>query len=305
MKLSNILLVLSSLVVSQISVAKETDLDSTQAWGRTLPFYSELALYSGKELPLPIGISLLYTNVKQQVALTDLAVNYQGGNYVPIDFVPFDDSSVNNHTPQIKLDVWVLPFLNLFTTVGKVNGASDVAFAIDGDLALNQLGIDCDNPSLGDIAACRALAGKSADFDFDVDIEGMSYTLGFMAVYGWDNYFVSVPVSFTKMDLDRSDTEGKVINVLPRAGRNFEFGDGESMAVYLGASYFRSELTLTGQVPGVESIGYKIDQVNTEQWAGLIGLNYSFNKRWSLAFEYTGLGTVHRKQIISNLSFRY
>lgn len=276
-----------------------------KSWSRALPFYSELALYRGKSLPLPLGISLLYTNVKQQVALTDLAVNYQGGDYVPIDFVPFDDSSINNHSPQIKLDVWVLPFVNLFATVGKIDGASDVAFAIDGDMALNQLGIDCNNPSIGDLATCRALEGKSAEFDFEVAIKGMSYTAGFMAVYGWDHYFISVPVSFTKMDLDRSDSEGQVINILPRAGRQFEFDNGEAMAVYMGASYYKSALTLTGRVPGVEQIGYKIDQTNTEQWAGLFGLNYSFNKNWSLAFEYTGIGTLHRKQVISNLNFRY
>ncbi|MDX2320007.1 MAG: hypothetical protein QNK26_05345 [Moritella sp.] len=276
-------------------------------WDHLLPFFAEDVVMNGYDLPLPFGISIIYANVQQDMTLTDLSVGFRGSEKVDIDFVSFDDTSSNTHTPQLKLDAWVLPFMNVFATVGKLSGTVGINFAIDGNEALKQGNIDCS--LIKNRPLCNALADKRLEVeDIEASLTGMSYGAGVMFVGGWESYFVSVPITFTWTDMDRNETDGYVVNVLPRVGKQFQFNNGSSLSLYVGASYLKSQLTLSGSqpIPGTEeSIDYKIEQENVDKWMGLVGGSYNLSKRWMLAFEYGGIGGASRQQFITNLSYRY
>lgn len=276
-------------------------------WVHPLPFYAEEIVMNGYDLPLPFGISLIYANVQQDMMLTDLSVGFRGSEKVDIDFVSFENTKSNTHTPQLKLDAWLFPFMNVFATVGQVSGSVGINFAIDGNDALQQLNIDCS--LIKNKPMCNALGDKRLEVeDIEANLSGMSYSTGMMFVGGWNSYFISVPITFTWTNMNRSDTEGYITNILPRVGKQFLFNNGSSLSLYIGTSYLKSQLTLSGSqpIPGTEeSIDYKINQENVDKWMGLVGGNYNVSKRWSLAFEYGGIGGASRQQFIANLSYRY
>jgi len=197
--------------------------------------------------------------------------------------------------------------MNVFATVGKLSGTVGINFAIDGNEALEQGNIDC--ALIKNRPLCNALGDKRLEVeDIEASLTGMSYGAGVMFVGGWNSYFISVPVTFTWTDMDRSETDGYVVNILPRVGKQFQFNNGSSLSLYVGTSYLKSQLTLSGSqpIPGTEeSIDYKIKQENVDKWMGLVGGNYNLSKHWSLAFEYGGIGGGSRQQFITNLSYRY
>ena len=290
-----------------VSSAGKQATSPARKWDRALPFFAEEVVMNGYDLPLPFGISFIYANVQQDMTLTDLSVGFHGSDKVDIDFVSFDNTKSNTHTPQLKLDAWVLPFMNVFATVGKLSGTVGINFAIDGNEALEQGNIDCSLPKNRPV--CKALGDKRFEVDdIEASLTGMSYGAGVMFVGGWNSYFISVPVTFTWTDMDRSETDGYIVNILPRVGKQLQFNNGSSLSLYVGSSYLKSQLTLSGSqpIPGTEeSIDYKIKQENVDKWMGLVGGNYNFSKHWSLAFEYGGIGGGSRQQFITNLTYRY
>ncbi|QFI37972.1 hypothetical protein FR932_08965 [Moritella marina ATCC 15381] len=290
-----------------LPIADKKTANPGKKWEHALPFFAEDVIMNGYDLPLPFGISIIYANVQQDMTLTDLSVGYGGGPKYDIDFVSFDNTESNTHTPQLKLDAWVLPFMNVFATVGKLTGTVGINFAIDGNQALAQLGTDCSSRIKP--PECYLLTDQRLEVeDIEASLTGMSYGAGMMFVGGWNSYFISVPVTFTWTDMDRSDTEGYVVNVLPRVGKQFQFNNGSSLSLYVGTSYLKSQLTLSGSqpIPGTDqSIDYKVEQENVDKWMGLVGGSYNLSKHWMVAFEYGGIGGASRQQFITNLSYRY
>ncbi|GAB1622253.1 lipoprotein [Agarivorans albus] len=277
-------------------------------WDRALPFFGQRVIELGHDLPRPIGISFIYASTSQNMELYDLSVRNKEGEYVPIEFVPFEDNTNESYTPQIKLDAWVFPFMNVFGSVGKVSGDANVNFSLNGDDLLSQLGIECDTARGQDRRRCDRWEGNNTDtYNVNVSMEGVSYTLGTVLAAGWSNYFVSVPISFTKMTMDNRSIDGNVIAISPRVGKVFPFQNGTSLAVYAGASYMDNEVHITGhqKVPGSdEGIDYQISQRTDDLWEPLIGANYNFDQKWSAFVEWTGTNEG-RKQFTGGINRRF
>ncbi|ASI96585.1 hypothetical protein BSZ04_16680 [Vibrio rotiferianus] len=277
-------------------------------WDRALPFYGQRVIDLGHDLPLPIGVSLIYASTYQPMKLYDLSVRNKDGVNTPIDFVSFEDSTNESEVPQIKIDAWIFPFLNVFATVGKVTGEADVNFRLEGDPLLNQLGIDCRSARGAERILCERWEGNNSQlYSPTPSIEGMSYTLGTLLAVGWDNYFISAPVSFTKMTMDKRTIDGTVITVSPRLGAVIPFQNGQSLALYVGASYIHNDVRITGyqSIPNTsKGIDYQISQQTGEPWEPIIGGNYSFNGKWSVFFEWTG-SEDGRQQMFGGINRRF
>ncbi|MDO6764291.1 hypothetical protein [Agarivorans sp. 1_MG-2023] len=276
-------------------------------WDRVLPFYGQRVVDLGYDLPMPIGISLIYVDTYQHMDLDELEVGPGGGgNKVPIDFVAFSDNDNSTSTPQIKVDAWLFPFMNVFGTFGRISGDANVNFALNGDDLLEQLEIDCSG--IISHPACRVLEGKeTVPFNVNVDVSGYSYSIGTVLAGGWRSYFVAVPLTFTYADMDRTSSDGVVFSAVPRVGKLFQFEDDRSLALYGGVSYLDSELRIEGNqpVPGTDlSIDYKIRQENKDKWQGLVGGNFNVNAYWSVMVEYVGFGG-DRRQFIAGLNRRF
>jgi len=275
-------------------------------WDRVLPFFGQKVVDLGYDLPLPIGISFVYAHTNQEMELGALEVGKDANSKQPINFVSFSDNKNTTSTPQIKVDAWLFPFMNIYGSFGKISGDANVNFALNGDDLLEQMGVDCSGKFKP--PSCSALEGKeTVPFEVNVDLDGYSYSVGTVLAGGWNGYFLAVPFTFSYADMKGSDTDGIVFSSIPRAGKIFHFDNDRSLALYAGASYLDSDLKIAGQqpVPGTELvIDYTIGQRNIDKWEGLVGGNYSFDEYYSLSFEYVGFGGG-RSQYIGGLSRRF
>ncbi|MCW8345418.1 hypothetical protein MD535_05150 [Vibrio sp. ZSDZ65] len=273
-------------------------------WDRALPFFAQEVIDKGYSLPKPYGISIIYTDTFQYMDITDLNVGINGSQKYPIEFVSFDNNSNNTQSPQLKLDAWVFPFMNVFGAVGKITGTADIGIKFSGNDLINQMGADCSLPPLQRPIVCL-LKDEEAEFVAPAQLDGNNYTLGTILATGWNDYFVTLPISFTYADMRKNDAEGLILNVSPRVGKVIPTVGSQSVALYTGATYLDSTLTLTGTYTysGV-GIDYKVKQSNTDKWAGLVGANYNFNRDWSLMMEY-GWKSDRKRQFISALNRRF
>ena len=280
--------------------------DAPREWDRALPFLAQKVIDKGYELPFPYGVGLTYVYVDQEQLLDELEIGFNGSEKTPMQFVSFDSASSINNSVQMKFDTWLFPFMNVFALLGKVDGEAPLEFTLDGDDTLSQLGLDCSSPPPRN-PLCGALEGREVTVPVDAKFNGITYGLGTVLAGGWNNYFVTIPLTFTYADMEGSETEGTVFTTSPRVGYVFTLPSAGKLAVYAGGSYLESDLTVSGSVTIPDSsvnVDYKIQQSNKDKWNALLGTNYDINGRWSVAAEYQGL-TGSRESFIASLGYRF
>jgi hypothetical protein len=239
---------------------------------------------------LPYGLKLIYVNVDQAQLLDNLYVGFNGSEQQLLDdWVAFENARSVNDTVQVVFDTWVLPFLNVFGILGKIDGHAPMNVIVEGNGFLDQLGIDCSKP--GNIVACNVLQDKEFTLPIDASFKGNNYGIGINLAGGWNGYFAVLPITYVYADLEGKNSDGAVISASPRVGRIFNLKNRGNLALYVGGSYLDSNLTVDGSliVPGTEiSLEYTIDQDNKDKWTAVVGANWDINRNWSLQGEYNG-----------------
>ena len=279
----------------------------SKKWNYALPFFAQNVIDMGYELPRPYGLQILLVGMNQQLYLDNLEVGFNGGDKYDINFVSFPGARARNYTPQVKLDAWVFPFLNVFGFIGYIDGDSTVKFQISGDQVLLNQGIDCNNPkNFFERRLCRALKGKSPVFRVDSNFRGYNVGLGAVLATGWRDYFFTLPITYSYSFVDITDSRIETINLTPRVGKVIDLRTRGKLAVFVGATYQDATVDVTGtvKVPGTDvDIDYKIYQKNKDKWNGLVGYNWDFSKTWSWYLEFGFLGT--RNNVITGIGYRF
>lgn len=278
----------------------------TRKWDRKLPFLAQDVIDLGYDLPRPYGLKVLYAGVDQDQVLDSLWVGFSGGEKEPYEFVAFENASSDSDSWQLMGDLWLFPFLNLFAYVGDLEGTAPMDIILDGNGMLDQIGINCALP--GNVVLCNLLEDREITLPIEAGFSGVNYGAGFNLAGGWKGFFFTLPVSFSWVDMDTTSADGgAVISASPRAGRVFKLGRAGNLALYAGASYLDSDLTVTGSlaIPETDvSIDYTINQSNKDPWAGVIGANWDINGRWSIQAEYNGF-FGSRESFIASVGWRF
>ena len=289
-----------------LSVVDQQGEDAPKIWDHKLPFFAQKVIDLGYDLPLPYGIGLTYVKVDQDQLLDNLWVGINGREKVPFEFVSFANASSRNDSALLRLDAWLFPFMNVFAMLGKVDGNAPVDIVLDGNGMLDHLEITCSGFPPDPL--CNLLGDQTYTLPtINVSFSGEAYGIGTVLAGGWNNWFVTVPFSFTYADLDGKDIEGLVYTVTPRFGRVFNLGSKGNLALFAGGNYLKTELTVEGQVStpdGLIVIDYTIEQSNKDRWNLLLGYNWDFNKRWAWTLEYDGfIGS--REAFITSVTRRF
>lgn len=253
------------------------------------PLWSEEARRRGAPLPPPYGVGLLAVTDQQGVIGDTLSVRLGKGDAPPADVtlisvpsVVFDNvSSIDSL--QVKGDVWVLPFLNVFASVGTVQGEVAVDVVIDLD---DLLGPPTCRPQ--DPCGIKHLY-------FTPIIDNTVATFGATLVYGSDRWFVALSASRTLSIAnadDRSDVESTSAGL--RTGLRYRIGDRIRVDPYVGVSY----LHLDADVSGVATLNdafpdgdplkvrYTAHVQNIDDYSPTIGLNAEIGDHFYVQAEY-------------------
>lgn len=295
----------------------------------TFPIWGQEAYKRGFDIPYPAGIMVNYVWMDQGIIVDNLQLGFQNENHdIPlteIDFIQFGDNLNNSYTINVRPDLWVFPFLNVYGIFGyaKLNTEVNLTYPVN----------------------LKSVVEQSAS------------TVGFgvMSAFGVGDFFVSVDANFT-WNKPELLNEAVPVNVLGlRFGRAFKFNQHPERNITFWAGAMRintsgtssGSLRLIDAIPGffekkdgivsdyynwynneatvpqkivadkvltpiVENIDqadgngtvrYSLDKNLREMWNGIFGIQYQHNKRWMLRSEFGLIGD--RKSVLLSLNYRF
>ena len=227
-----------------------------------------------RELPRPWGIGLDFYTMKQDYDIKDLSFSLPG-----VGLGDPSDIKVTNEVQHFDLqaDAWILPFLNVFGVLGRVDINTVVDFS---NVQITGLPI-----SLGKLP---------------VDFKGTVYGGGFTLAYGTENWFTSVTTTFTKTNTS-GDLDSKVnsTSIQPRLGllRN-------DWRFWVGAMYLKTDETHSGNfdLPYIGPVPFAVELETADKWNYVVGAGYAFTDRAAVRLEY---GFGNRNHTLFNFNVRF
>ncbi len=218
----------------------------------------------GRDLPLPLGIGVTFYHQEQDYDLVSLDM----GSF-PIGSPNPSDVAITNSTNEInaKFDLWLLPFLDVFGIIGRVNGETTVTVG----------------PPLGEIV---------------VDYDGLVYGGGFTLATGVKHFFGSLTTHFMRTDLKGDRSLVQVWLITPKAGIY-----GKRGAIWGGAMFQHADEEHRGgiMIPYFGELEYIVTLKEKSPWNYLVGGRYDLTTHWN--FEAEG-GFGKRKHALISLTYR-
>lgn len=180
---------------------------------------------------------------------------------------------------DLKLDVWVTPFLNVFGLIGKVDA--------DTYVDLSKVPIDGLPVSLGTLP---------------VAYDGTVYGIGFNLLYGTDRWFAALNNTWTDANLSGDfDSSVKTLSIQPRVGLLFN-----KTSIWLGGMYLDTEEKHSGSImlpiPGIPPVPFGVELESMEAWNYAIGFGHVFSPKAHFSLE---LGFGDRNHTLANFTYRF
>ena len=224
---------------------------------RTLPFLGEEARKRGIELPRPFGIGIVYYYLDRPIAISDVRVGRNGAAPASVsEFVDFGSSS-SVHNANVKFDVWLLPFLNVYAIAGHIWNESTTQ-------------IDVTLPPI-------LPGGSPRNFQLAVptEMEGSVGGLGITLAGGYGPFFFAADVNGARADLG-FDNRFKAVVTSIRGGWHGTAGS-RPIRVWMNATYWDTFTEATGTVPDPDggTLSFEVDQGPAEPWTYGVGASYS------------------------------
>ncbi len=247
---------------------------------RRFPLAASLAVDRGIELPLPFGVQGIYTYIDAEPTVTDVQIGFAGGSPVS---VPISIQGLNNKTQAylVRLDGWILPFLNIYGLFGQTSAESTGILSIPNP-----------DPLLPDLVT--SLRSSTS---------GPTYGGGSTFVVGYKAWFLAADANWsrTNLDLFDSDIEKKTASI--RTGLRGPVGS-TTVAVWLGGMYFDRRTQLDGTIVTgtlLDPIKFEIESEFKDEMNFLLGMNVQISPAWNFTLE-GGFGAW--EQITAGIAYR-
>ncbi|WP_442910785.1 hypothetical protein [Kluyvera sp. CHPC 1.251] len=182
-----------------------------------LPFLGDEARKRGYELPLPFGVNINYMNIRQNIDVD--SINFNGlslpGPKGPISLdnafkINVGNTRERSKTETLKLDAWLLPFMNVYGLVGYTDGHS-----------VSQIGVDVLGPHGHSIPLLPKYKNQLQNLAFQLDFKGTTYGIGTTLVGGVGNWFTAFDANYTQTQFDILDGSIDAFTISPRIGYRF------------------------------------------------------------------------------------
>jgi hypothetical protein len=250
-----------------------------------------------RELPRTWGIGIDYFSMRQPYQMDSLSLvdmlDTPGGP-IPIDLggLLIPDPSVLDidneiRSVDLKIDVWVLPFLNVFGIYGQIEG--------DTRIDLSSLGLPLPPQT------------NSLSFSYDGDV----YGAGIVLAAGGDKWFGSVTATFTDTSLGGSFTSSvQATTIQPRIGLR----SGDNLEMWIGGYIMDAEekhsgmvdldLGLVGGMLPVDGqdVAFAVELSQKEDFNPSFGMHMMMSDAWEATVE---VGFGDRRTALANFTYRF
>lgn len=243
------------------------EVDKEDLYPYLLPIWGKKAVEKGFQLPYSAGISVNYFWQESDILINNLMVGFNGGPMYSLDeVIRFDSAVAASKGVNIRPDIWILPFLNVYAVFSQAKTST----AIEAALWL---------PDAENNWTERIAFSSKANFD------ATSVGFGLTPTVGVSNAWLALDMNFVWTDV--SAMEKPVFSFVfgPRMGKAIKLkGPDRSLAVWVGAFRLKlssgtmGSLNLSELFPlddlqtrvdqGFETVGEAQAQVD-EWWNGL------------------------------------
>jgi hypothetical protein len=251
---------LAALLSSGASLAQTNTPAQEEAPARRLPFLGEEARKLGYELPEPFGVGLVYYKLKRDIDITDVRIGRNGAPPASVSQFASLGSTSDVDNVNVKFDVWLLPFLNVYAIAGKIHNESATHVTV----------------TLPPIVP----GGSERKFQTELptQLDGSVGGLGITLAGGYKSFFGALDVNVAKADLG-FDNRFKAVVASARAGWNGE-ANARPLRAWANVTYWNTFATATGSVadPDGGTLAFQVDQGPKHPYTYGLGLSYSPRK---------------------------
>jgi len=294
------------------------------------PILGQGAYKKGFDIPYPAGAMANYMWMDQGLLIDNLQLGLKTDDrdipLTEVDFVDFGKNTNTSYTVNVRPDLWVLPFLNVYGIFGygeshtEVNLLAPVELKSVVDQSIRTAGFGIMGAGgIGPVwisVDANWTWNKPELLDKAVRVNVLGIRFGHTFVFEnkpESNIAVWAGAMSVKMG---ADTKGeiKLKDALPdetwdrRDEIVTDYWDWYNNEAGAGQKIIADEI-LTPIVDRLEAadgdsiIRYGIDKQVKERWNGLIGIQYQYNKHWMLRSEGGVIGD--RKSFLISLNYRF
>lgn len=205
--------------------------DTTKAYDYpySMPIWGQKAADRGIKLQKPFGFNINYVFNQMELGIDNFGmtvgddpnsgINEIIAEYITLETLNFKKTEAITNGMNVRADVWVLPVLNLYALYSINSGSTGVTlqprwFDENGNLVL-----------------------ALPEFTSTVEFNANSIGVGATAVYGIDDYFVSVDANYTQSYSEILKDPAQFVVASARVGHRMRFKSDIKMAVYVGGMW--------------------------------------------------------------------
>ncbi len=239
-------------------------------------------LAGDRKLPKAFGIGVDYFSLDQPFQIDRLSIS------TPVPILPpnLDPALIGTNSDvthgDLKIDVWLLPFLNVFAIYGQIDGETIVD--------LSNIGVPLP-PEVSRLA---------------INYDGDVYGGGLVLVVGGDRWFASVTATFTDSDLSGDfNSSVQATTIQPRLGMRF----GDDTEFWIGGyiidaeeSHSGTAILDLGPLIGVVPIDFDVGLSQKEDFSLSFGTHMMLSDSWEATIE---VGAGDRDTALANLTYRF
>jgi len=313
-------------LAANTAVAQNPDLALSKAerdsllahYHNRFPIWGRKAIEKGFDLPYPVGLSVNGVWASQNIDITNLSLSTGDNPVVPIQVVKFGDVTAPIFTANLRADLWLLPFLNVYGFGGLASVSTDVNLVEPVSFHTK---VDQNGTYLG-LGTTATMGIKHNWLAFDVNwawtqTEKLSEpvrTRIFSIRFGRAQKLkgtqrLALWVGAMKQTLN-STTKGTInlSEVISGGGSGGGLGDYQNSEWYQGLTPPQKQVidAIAQRLQNADlsdvKVNYHLDKAVTDPWNMLVGVSYEWNKRWQARIEP---GFIGRKQLLAQVNYRF
>ncbi len=315
-------------LAANVAVAQNPDLALTKAerdsilktYHNRFPIWGRKAIEKGFDLPYPVGLSVNVVYADQDINLSSLGLSTGSDPTVPVEFIKFGRVQAPVFTGNLRGDLWLFPFLNVYAFGGAARVSTDVTIA--EPVAFNTK-VD-QNGSYAGLGMTATMGIKHNWLAFDVNwawtkTENLSQAVNtriFGIRFGRAQKISSTQrvafwIGAMKQTLN-SGTNGSIdLSEVIAGGGGDNSGaleDYQDSEWYQGLSPAQKRVVdqIVNRIlqidPSDVTVNYSLQKEVADPWNMLAGVSYDFSKRWQGRIE---TGFIGRVQVLGQINYRF
>ena len=291
--------------VTYEAVDPESIPEREERWSDFLPIWGKEAREQGYVLPHPFGLSLVGLHQNQPFEVTSIALNYSGSEYT-FKNISASNVTVSDSTANLRADVWLFPFFNMYVMAGKTDATANLNVDIDALIpnktatACKALELPFEKDNLNPLDNNGSCLLQSS-IPTALDIKGDNLGVGMTVAGGYGDFFGMLDMNYTESDLNISKEKASTTVTSTRLGWNGAFGSmGGSL--WVGAMHQDIKQTLDIILP-IDGLSVVVEQEASSPVNYLLGGRINFSQEWEMIIE-TNAGFSDRQQFMLQLSYR-